>query len=94
MLLTLRPSVCAREDKFHVLGPGRSLSPQQCRQSLNHHGGRAGALLGAVGGAVDYSLANTERIRTQSVLDSAVLAGVQESTTALRIAKAQAFFDA
>jgi Flp pilus assembly protein TadG len=50
-------------------------------------------LLGAIGASVDYSLANAERTKTQSVLDSAVLAGVQEATTSLRIAKAQAFFD-
>jgi Flp pilus assembly protein TadG len=51
-------------------------------------------LLAAVGASVDYSLASAQRSKTQAVLDSAVLAGVQESGSTLQIAKASAFFDA
>jgi Flp pilus assembly protein TadG len=51
-------------------------------------------LLGGISAAVDYSLANRERTKTQAVLDAAVLAGVQEATSSLQIAKASTFFTA
>jgi Flp pilus assembly protein TadG len=51
-------------------------------------------LLGAVGASIDYSLANAERTRTQAVLDSAVLAGAQETTSTLQINAASTFFSA
>ena len=51
-------------------------------------------ILAFVGAAVDYTVANQEKARTQAVLDSAVLAGVHASTAALQIAAAQSFFAA
>jgi Flp pilus assembly protein TadG len=49
-------------------------------------------MVGAVGVAVDFAKATQLRSRMQSALDSAVLAGVKESTSALKISKAAAFF--
>lgn len=42
-------------------------------------------LLGAVGSAVDYTIASNQRMKMQTALDSAVLAGVLEPTDAAKI---------
>jgi len=49
-------------------------------------------IAGAVGASIDYSKASQLRSRMQQVLDGAVLAGVRESTTTLKISKATSFF--
>ncbi|QLH73220.1 TadE/TadG family type IV pilus assembly protein [Rhodopseudomonas palustris] len=51
-------------------------------------------LLGAVGSAVDYTIASNQRMKMQTALDSAVLAGVLEPTDAAKIARANAAFTA
>lgn len=49
-------------------------------------------IMGFLGAAVDYSVVNNQRSRLQVTLDSALLAGAQESTSALEISKANSFF--
>ena len=49
-------------------------------------------LVGAVGISVDYVKASQLRTRMQQALDAAVLAGVAESSSSLKISKATSFF--
>jgi len=51
-------------------------------------------VVGAVGAAVDYAKAGQLRSRLQQHLDAAVLAGVKESTSTLKISKATSYFQA
>jgi Flp pilus assembly protein TadG len=51
-------------------------------------------MVGAVGAAVDYTKAGQLRSRLQQHLDAAVLAGVKESSSQLKISKATSHFQA
>jgi Flp pilus assembly protein TadG len=49
-------------------------------------------IMGFLGGAADYSIVSKQRTTLQGLLDSALLAGIQETTSSAEISKANSFF--